>query len=142
MRIRLRVEKGPVADATREPADVYVVKGVGRIRPLAGRVVDFEPDVRGCGGALRGAQIAGQDVGVGEGIGHVDGPEAGAGADVEDGSGVGDGGEVELVVEGEEPEVVDDGFVVGVGFVVGGVVGAFAVGVVAAAVFVAVAGYA
>ena len=49
---------------------------------------------------------------------------------------------MEFVVEGEEPEVVNDGFVVGVGFVVGGVVGAFAVGVVAAAVFVAVAGYA
>lgn len=76
------------------------------------------------------------------GVGHVDGPEAGAGAYIEDALGGGDGREVEAVVEGEEPEVVDDGFVVRVGVVVWGVVGAFAVGVVAAAVFVAVAGYA
>ena len=53
-----------------------------------------------------------------------------------------DGREVQLVVKGKQPQVVHDGLPVGVGLVVGRVVGAFAVGVVAAAVFVAVAGYA
>jgi hypothetical protein len=42
-------------------------------------------------------------------------------------------------VEGEEPEVVYDDFVGLVDLVIGGVVGAVAVGVVAAPVFVAVA---
>lgn len=39
-------------------------------------------------------------------VGYVDGPEAGAGADVEDAARGCEGGEVETVMEGQEPEVV------------------------------------
>ena len=52
-----------------------------------------------------------------------------------------DGCQEELVVQGQQPQVVHDGFVVGVGLVVGRVVGSVAVSVVAAAVFVAVVCY-
>jgi hypothetical protein len=74
-------------------------------------------------------------------VGDVDCPEPRAGADVEDTFRAGDGREEQFVVQCEEPEVVDDGFVGLVFLVIGRVVGAVAVGVVAPAVFVAVAGY-
>jgi hypothetical protein len=74
-------------------------------------------------------------------VGDVDCPEPRAGTDVEDAGRVGDGCKEEFVVEREEPEVVDDCFVGLVFLVVGCVVGAVAVGVVAPPVFVAVAGY-
>jgi hypothetical protein len=117
------------------------VEVVWGICPFGARVVDFESKVRRRGGVEDGGEVGGGDFGGGEVVCDVDGPESGAGADVEDAFGVSDGCEEEFVVQREEPEVVDNCFVGLVLFVVGGVVGAVAVGVVTTSVFVAVAGY-
>ena len=60
-----------------------------------GRVVDLEEEVRRDGGGLDGAEVGPRDGGAGVGVGHLEGPDAGAGADIEDGGGGGEeGGEV------------------------------------------------
>ncbi|KAK1446696.1 hypothetical protein CCUS01_12223 [Colletotrichum cuscutae] len=68
-------------------------------RPLVLGVVDFEMAVCRHVFRLDGAQVRAEDLRCRVPVGELDGPDAGACADVEDAVGVGDGGEAELVVE-------------------------------------------
>ena len=106
--VDLGVHVGPVLDAAREAADVDQVEVVGGIRPFAAGIVDFKDEVRRRGGVEDGTEVCGCDLRVGEVVGNVDGPQARAGADVEDARWVADGREEELVVQREQPEVVHD----------------------------------
>lgn len=103
----LLVERAPVADAAVEPADVDVVKGLGRIRPFELRVLEVEHAVWRHPHRLDGADVGADDLGGRVGVGHVDGPDASAGADVEDSGGrLGDGRLEESVAEDHGDEVV------------------------------------
>lgn len=96
----LRVELGPVADASEQASDVDEVEGILRIGPFRGGVVDFEAEVRGDEGGLDGREIGADDSGRRILVGEVDGPDTGAGGDVEDELGVGlNGRQKEAVVE-------------------------------------------
>lgn len=76
------------------------------IDPLGHAVVDFKVAVVGLHARLHGREIGSNDFGRGEAVCNICGPDSGAGADVEDSCGIGDGGEEELVAEGEDAEVV------------------------------------
>lgn len=76
------------------------------IDPLGHAVVDFKVAIVGLHARLYGREIGSNDFGRGEAVCNVCGPDSGAGADVEDTCGIGDGGEEELVAEGEDAEVV------------------------------------
>lgn len=76
------------------------------IDPLGHAVVDFKVAIVGLHARLHGREIGSNDFGRGEAVCNVCGPDSGAGADVEDSCGIGDGGEEELVAEGEDAEVV------------------------------------
>lgn len=76
------------------------------IDPLGHAVVDFKVAVVGLHARLHGREIGSNDFGRGEAVCNVCGPDSGAGADVEDSCGIGDGGEEELVAEGEDAEMV------------------------------------
>lgn len=76
------------------------------IDPLGHAVVDFKVAIVGLHARLHGREIGSNDFGRGEAVCNVCSPDSGAGADVEDSCGIGDGGEEELVAEGEDAEVV------------------------------------
>ena len=74
-----------VFEAAEQDAGVDVGEVGGRVEPVRlGGVVDEEVDVGGDGGGLNGREVGADDGGGREEVGHVDGPDAGAGADVED----------------------------------------------------------
>lgn len=85
-----------VVEAAEQDAGVDVGEVGGRVEPVGlGGVVDEEVDVGGDGGGLDGREVGADDGGGGEELGHLDGPDAGAGADVEDAFGFGQGREVD-----------------------------------------------
>lgn len=117
----LLVERAPVADAAVEAADVDVVEGLGRIRPLELRVFDVEHAVWRHPHGLDGADVGADDLGGRVGVGHVDGPDAGAGADVEDSGGrLGERRLEQPVAEDHGDEVVRDVEAIVLPLVVGG----------------------
>jgi hypothetical protein len=63
------------------------VEVVSWIRPFCACVVDFKDEVGWRRGVEDGAEVCGGDFGAGEVVCYVDGPEACAGADVEDAGG-------------------------------------------------------
>lgn len=128
--IGLLEEEVPVGDAAEELADVDEVEVVGREGPGEADVVDFEAAVGRDPLGLDGRQVGAGDGGGGILVGHVDGPDAGAGAAVEDGAGVLQGREVQLLVERQEVHVVGKVEDLLGQLVVGPPVGAVAVGVV------------
>ncbi len=74
-----------VLEAAEQDARVDVGEVGGRVEPVGlGGVVDEEVDVGGDGRRLDGREVGADDGGGREEFGHFDGPDAGAGADVED----------------------------------------------------------
>lgn len=98
-RVGLLVEPEPVVDAAVQHADVHKVKGAGLPGPVELRVVDVELAVGRYPARLDGADVGADDLGGREGVRHVDGPYAGAGADVQDPGGLVDGCLVQLVAQ-------------------------------------------
>ena len=130
----------PVGDTAEHFAGVDEIEAVFSVGPLHGHIVHLENAIRGHPVRLGWRKVGAGDLGVGEGVCHLDGPDTGAGADVEDPFGLVDGGEVEFVVESEAPGVMGYVLLVVVGFIVGTPVGTVAVGVIAATVLPAEAG--
>lgn len=76
----------PGTDGREHEARVDVVEVVVRPRPVAGfDVVDLEMDVLRDPDGLYGGKVCADDCGFGVLLGHFEGPDSGAGADVEDG---------------------------------------------------------
>lgn len=138
--VALAHEAVPVGDGAAQGADVDVVKVLVRaVDPLALGVVDVELCIGGHPGGLDGAEVGAKDVAARVLVGKVNGPDAGAGANVEGPArGGADGGVVQLAVEDEGEDVVQQVEAVLLLLVVGQDVGAGAVAVVAAAVGVLV----
>jgi len=85
-----------VLEAAEQDARVDVGEVAGRIEPVGlGGVVDEEADVGGDGGGLDGREVGADDGGGWEELGHLDGPDARAGADVQDPIGIVQGREVD-----------------------------------------------
>ena len=100
MATRLFVDLRPLRKRAGHSADMDEVEARdGSISPtfICGSVVEFEEEIRRCGGGLEGGgDVCGDDFSGGETFGDGDGPVGGTGADVEDscdGGGGGDGGE-------------------------------------------------
>jgi hypothetical protein len=91
----------PVGDGAGQGADVDEVEAlVWAEDPLGLCVVDVELCVWGHPGGLDGGEVGAEDIAAGVFVGKVYGPDAGAGADVEDAvGGRVDGGIVELAAE-------------------------------------------
>jgi len=81
--VGLAVDGDPVLEGAGEVADVDVVEGVFGVGPGLGGVVELELAVGRHPRGLDGREVDAGDFGVGELVGEVDGPDAGAGADVE-----------------------------------------------------------
>nr|POF26254.1 hypothetical protein CFP56_22403 [Quercus suber] len=113
----------------------------GRDRvPVEVEIIDLEAAVRGGPMRLLGTQVGAEHLGVGVLVGHVQGPDAGAGAQVEDLLGVLEGAEVQLAVHLQQLVVVFDVHAVQLLLVVGEVVAAGLVGMVPPAVLELVSG--
>ena len=106
---RFFINGRPVGKSAGETADVDEVEGVC-VRPFFLRVVDFEEEVGRHVGGLETGDIRSHNFGVGEFLGHGDGPVAGTCSDVEDTcGGAGDVLEGELAVEDGGEALVGDG---------------------------------
>jgi hypothetical protein len=138
--IALLGEAVPVQDGARQGADVDQVEVVGRVvDPVALGIVNVELCIWGHPGGLDGRQVCADDLGLWVLVGEVNGPDAGAGADIEDAAGRGvDGGVVELAAEDHGEDVVQQVEAVLLLLVVGQDVGTTAVAMVAAAIAVLV----
>jgi len=104
--VDLAEESWPVADGGGHVADVDVVVALG-LCPVKLGIVDDEADVGGHPGWLDGAEVVSNDICAGIEVAEVDGPDAGASANVEDTQTVGvNGREEEAVVEEAEEGVM------------------------------------
>lgn len=63
---------------------MHKIKRIARIRPIELRIVEFELQVRRHESRLRGREVRPDDFCGREGVGELDGPDTGAGADVND----------------------------------------------------------
>lgn len=115
------------------------IKAVLPKSPFRGNVIHLKHTVRRHPSRLNRREVRANDLSIRELFRHLYRPDPSPRAHVQDPIGVLDWRFVELVVEGEFPGVVGDVLLVVVDFVIGAPIGAVAVGVVAAAVFVAVA---
>ena len=126
---------GEIANGEEHEADVDEVERVRAVQPVELEVVDLEAQVRRHPLGLDGRDVGADDFGAGIQVCHLHGPDAGAGAEVEDLLGRwGEGREVEPSARHQHHLVVFHVFAVELGFVVGEQVAAAAVGVVAAAI--------
>ena len=82
--IRTHHQAMPVLERRHTMPGVHEIEVVARVQPLALRIIHHEAHVRRHPGGLDGAQIDAQHLGAGIGIAHLDGPDAGAGAQVDD----------------------------------------------------------
>nr|POF07675.1 3-hydroxy-3-methylglutaryl coenzyme a reductase mlcd [Quercus suber] len=135
VRQTLPVQIRPVGDAAEQPADVDEVEVVGRVDPEAAAVIDLERDVARLHGWGDGREIGADDFCVREFVGDVPGkedrklmsamgwvggrgaflsylrcPDTGSGANVEDPTGIFNGGEKELVFERHDAHVMSADF--------------------------------
>ncbi|RBQ99468.1 hypothetical protein VDGD_20079 [Verticillium dahliae] len=127
---------GPVLDGAPEGAGVDKVKVVAGPGPRKGGIIDLEADVGRHPGGLDGGEVGADDLGGGELVAGVYGPDARAGAQVEDAPGVLEMGDAQLAVEGEGEDVVGEVEAVLLLVVIGKEVLAGAVAVVAAAILI------
>lgn len=107
-RKRLPVKPLPVVDPAEEVAHVDKVEDALAKCPVQLSIVDLERTVGRQPGRLHSRDVGANDLGGGKLVGHVDGPDAGAGADIEDLLGVFERRGVELVVVDHEGVVVGD----------------------------------
>ena len=129
----------PIGNAAEHLSRVDKVKAVFPEGPFHRDVIHLKDTVGRDPCRLDGGQIGANDLGVGEKLCHLNGPNACSCADIEDSSGVVDGGEVEFVVQSQEPGMVGDILLVVVGVIVGAPVGAVAKSVISPTVFPSVA---
>lgn len=89
------VEFWVIVHAAEDLARVDHVKAGGGVRPRVAEVVDFKRHIGRYKGRLNWGEVVANNRGGGIAVAHIDGPDAGAGADVEDAAGeFGEGSEV------------------------------------------------
>ena len=84
MRERIGEQTRPVLDGGIAMARMHKVEVVARIQPLALGVVDHEAHIGRHPGRLDGREVDAEHLGGRVGVAHLDGPDAGAGAEVDD----------------------------------------------------------
>lgn len=103
----LRIQFREIARTPAQTAPVYVIKFpyLGEL-PLLLEIIDVEFHVGGHEARLDGREVGADYEGARVLVCKFDGPDSGAGADVEYGLGIGDGRFVELAAEAETVDVV------------------------------------
>jgi hypothetical protein len=108
MRIRLLDQAVPVGNRPAHGAAVHEIKSLGRrIHPLGLGIVDVELCIRRHPRGLDGREVGAQDIAARVFVGEVNGPDSGAGANVEDALELrGDGRVVQLAAQDQQEDVV------------------------------------